>query len=176
MYSEHESKIGYVRGLFDGLELDPASKEHKLFSAVIDALESLGETISELEEATDDIEDTVDSLQESVDEIEDNIEEYDEFFEVLGNAAEEKGALSQFPNLKSLYSDDDGDDGGDNEIEYWATCPKCNEEFMLTEEEFLSGSTVCANRDCKEKIDLAPGDHHCGGCCQKDSNGEDEED
>lgn len=151
----YEKKIGYLKGLLAGMDLDPDSRESKLFHAVLEAMEALGEAVSEVEE---DIED----LDESVEELEEELEEYSEVFDVLGEAAEEGGTLRRFPGV---LNEDEEDEDNEDDVEYEISCPGCEEEFVVSEETIFAGSVTCPG--CKHTItfDL---DSNCG--CHKDHN------
>jgi hypothetical protein len=42
----YNKKVGYLKGLAAGLELDPNSKEGRLFDAVIEALDAMSEAVA----------------------------------------------------------------------------------------------------------------------------------
>ena len=46
----NSEKIAYIRGLAEGLELDPSKKEVKVLNAIIEALEDMALSISDTEE------------------------------------------------------------------------------------------------------------------------------
>ena len=42
-------KVAYIRGLAEGLELDPSQKEVKVLNAIIDLLDEMANTVSDVE-------------------------------------------------------------------------------------------------------------------------------
>ncbi len=62
----NSERASYIRGLIDGLELDPAAKETKVFNAMVELLDDLCLSI-------EDVEDCVAELSEQVDEIDEDL-------------------------------------------------------------------------------------------------------
>ena len=48
-------KVAYLKGLMNGMELDPDKKETKLFNAILDTLDEMAATVTDLEEETDEL-------------------------------------------------------------------------------------------------------------------------
>lgn len=77
-------KLGYLRGLADGLQLDSVSgsREERLIAALIDAVEELADQVSENEEQGKALSAQIEDLSESLDAVAslvlDGIEEEDE--------------------------------------------------------------------------------------------------
>ena len=144
-------KVAYLRGLADGLGIDKASKEGKLFLAAMDVLDSFAADIEDLERNSSDLADAIDDIGEDMAYLEDLC---------IGSAGDYED------------DDDDGDDGfvcggdcstctsGCDETEYEVTCPECGKVINLFEDDLAFGSTVCP--ECGESIEL-------------DTDGEDEE-
>lgn len=134
-------KSAYLKGLAEGMALDPSKPEVKLINAVIDLLK--------------DITDEVDDIRCDVAEANDYIEELDAD---LGDVEE------------LIYEDDeDGIDSacsicggscGDDEQEFRTLlCPNCNEEICFDEtinpEELVCpacGKAVCCDEDESEEV------------------------
>ena len=68
--SRISEKVAYLDGLMEGLEIEDA-KQKKLFNAIIDALDSIAEELS-------DHDDAIEELNDSIDEIYDDMDDYDE--------------------------------------------------------------------------------------------------
>lgn len=82
-------KAAYLRGLAEGLSLDADKPETKIINAVIDLLDDLALTVSDLEDSVEILNEQVDAVDEDLDELESYVyedEDYDEddddFFEV----------------------------------------------------------------------------------------------
>ena len=67
-------KLGYLKGLLDGLDFDDNKKETKMFKAVIDVLDGIMQDMDGLGE-------DVDLLAEQVDEIDQDLADVEEYLE-----------------------------------------------------------------------------------------------
>ena len=86
---KNSERAAYLRGLFEGMELDPEKKETKLFSAVIDLLDDLSASVEELEEGFDDITDSLQEIDEDLGDIESEVYGLDEDDEDGGSDEDE---------------------------------------------------------------------------------------
>ena len=68
-------KVAYLKGLAEGLGLAKDSKEDKLFSAIIDVLETVAEDLEALEENALDLGDEIDAISDDLAAVEDIIYE-----------------------------------------------------------------------------------------------------
>lgn len=112
--SQLKEKIAYLQGLAEGLGLDRASKEGKLFSAVIDVLDEMSLAIKEVSDNQAEIESYVEAIDEDLGEMEDDIYGKDEDFD---------------------FEDDEECDCCDEECDCSSfvevACPKCHEILRL---------------------------------------------
>ena len=69
----NSERASYIRGLMDGLELDPEAKETKVLNAVVELLDDLCQSMDELE-------DDVAEMAEQVDEIDEDLGTLEEDF------------------------------------------------------------------------------------------------
>ncbi len=122
------SKVSYLKGLAEGLEIDKETKDGKLLSGIIDVL-------SEIALAVDDLLDAHEELEEKVDEIDSDLADIEEI-------------------AYGEDDDEDGDDEFDDDMDFFEIeCPNCHEDFMvdfdaLDEEKGI----VCPN--CNEEIEF----------------------
>lgn len=136
----NSERASYIRGLMEGLELDPAAKETKVLNAMLELLDDICVSVEELE-------DGFDLLSEQVDEIDED----------LGNVEEDfYGA-----------EDDCGCGCGhhhDDEAEFEVTCPSCGDTIELTDDMLEDGGIVCPG--CGETLEFDFDDDDdccCGG-------------
>ena len=118
-------KVAYIKGLMEGLELDKSTKEAKLFTAILDALEDIALTVADNCDQIDAIDEDLEVLEEFVyDEAEDDFDEDDEY--CPGNC--------------------DGCDGCDDfeydTDEYEFECPACHEVVFVDESVFEEGKEI----------------------------------
>lgn len=142
----NSERASYIRGLMEGLELDPAAKETKVLNAMLELLDDLCVSVEELEEGFD-------LLSEQVDEIDED----------LGNVEED------------FYGDEDDCGCGcghhDDDAEFEVTCPSCGDTIELTDDMLEDGGIVCPG--CGETLEFDFDDDD--DCCCGDCHCEDEE-
>lgn len=130
-------KVAYLKGLAEGMKMDGSTNEGKLLLAMIDALDDIALTVSDLE-------DTVAELSAQVDEIDDD----------LGSVEED------------LYGDEDDecgcDEDEDEETLYEVECPSCGDVICLDEEMLDEGEIDCPNCGEKLEFDFEDEDEPCG--------------
>ena len=119
-------KVAYLKGLAEGLDIDKKSKEGKLFAAIIDTLEELGEAIDQV---SDDLEDLEDYVYDDDDDEDDEDEDED-------------------------WDDDDGECCccGDEPVFYEVTCPACGNTITIDEDVLDLGAIECPN--CGETLEF----------------------
>lgn len=78
MIMTNSERAAYIRGLMEGLDLDPNAKETKLFNAVVDLLDDLCLSVEEMEDAYDELSGQVDEIDEDLGELEEAYYELDD--------------------------------------------------------------------------------------------------
>lgn len=123
-------RASYIRGLMDGLELDPNAKETKLWNAVSELLNELCQSMDEMEEEVAGMADQLDEVDED-----------------LGTLEAE------------FYGIDEDDCGcghehgcGHHHAEFEAICPNCGETIELTDDMLDSDGMVCPH--CGETLEF----------------------
>ena len=125
-------KIAYLKGLLDGLNIDPASNEGKVFSGILNALEDLAQQNLELEDRVAELEELCDILDEDLGDLEELLLD-DEDCESC-----------------DLYPEDEDEFGEDEQYE--TICPTCGKCILLDERTLEDGETVCPN--CGEELEF----------------------
>ncbi len=130
-----EEKAAYIKGLADGLGIDPQSKEGTLWRALNDLLSDIAHDLKELHATDLSQAEALDSVAEEV-----------SYLEAL---------LDDDDNSYSLDEEDDDDDDEDYEYDgvlYDAICPNCGEEITFDEETLELGSIQCPS--CGETLEF----------------------
>lgn len=120
-------KVAYLKGLAKGLDLAQDKAETKMFDAIMDVLEDMALTVSDLE-------DEVAELGEQVDAVDEDLADVEEY----------------------LFDDeDDGECGcdGDDDM-YEVECPACHETIYLDESILEDGAIECPNCGTELEFDL----------------------
>ena len=125
-------RTAYLKGLMEGMEIDTETKEGKLFKAIIDVLDDMALTVTDVEDVVDAVCDELDSVEEDLD----SIEEY---------------LLDEEDDEDEYYDDDDEYDFDDETI-YEVKCPVCNTVINLDEDMLDAGSIECP--DCGEELEF----------------------
>ena len=66
-------KVSYLKGLTEGLEISSATKEGKLLKAIVDVLEDMALTVSDLEDGYAELSEYVDLIDEGLEEVENEV-------------------------------------------------------------------------------------------------------
>ena len=135
----------YLKGLFDGYELDKSSKEGRIIAGMLDLIADMADKISALEADNKDLHEYVEELDQDLGAVEEDLYFTDD----------EDGY--EYDDLND-DEDYDGDDGNYYEIE----CPSCGETVCF-DDSLEPDEVVCPA--CGEKIgDVELCDGDCAGC------------
>lgn len=139
-------KAAYLKGLKDGLNLSIESAEGKLISAIIELVDEIALSVTDLEDMSYAITEELDAIEDELDAIEDVLdEEFEDDFDDEDDDEEEE------------YDDDDEDDYEfDDEIIYEVKCPTCGEVINLDEEMLEAGGIECPA--CGEDLEFDAAD------------------
>ena len=127
-------KVAYLKGLVDGLDIGSDSKEGKIYTAIIDALDALATEVDALGENAFDIADEIDAISSDLSDIE---------AVIFGDDCD---------------CDDDKEDGcdcgccGGDDAEYAVDCPNCGETIEIDEAMLVSGEVICPK--CGDKLEF----------------------
>lgn len=139
-------KVAYLKGLADGLSLSDTTAEGKVLLNVVDILQDMAMSITDLEDAVEELGETVDAIDEDLEDVEDIVYEEDDEDE--------------------YYDDDDDYDEFDDEDEalYEVVCPTCGDTICLDESMLCEGEINCPN--CHEKLEFDLDDLDCKDNCE----------
>ena len=132
----------YLKGLFDGYEIDKTTKEGKIISSMLDLMADMADKISALEADNKELHEYVEELDHDLGEVEEEVYFYDE-------------------DEEDEYDDDDEFDEDDGEF-YELECPSCGETVCF-DDSLDPEELVCPA--CGEKIgEIEICDGECDGC------------
>ena len=69
MAMDLNAKAAYIRGLMNGMEFDPNSKNGRIIAAMMDLLEAMAATVTEHDDALDQVYDELDAMDEDMDDL-----------------------------------------------------------------------------------------------------------
>lgn len=128
-------KAAYLRGLFEGLDLEEKKDETKLFKAMLDVIDDLAMSVADLEDELALVTEQVDAVDEDLDDLEQFV--YDE-------------------------CDDDCCCDEDDDV-YEVDCPACGETVYFNGDDIDNGFASCPS--CNEKLEFELDDCDCGCDC-----------
>lgn len=154
---KNTERVSYIRGLAEGLELDEDKKEVKVLNAIIDLLDDMALSMSELEDNVNDMADQLDAVDEDLGSLE------DDFYDDCQDDGDDDS------------DDSDSDEDNDDDCYYEVTCPNCHETVCLSDDILQEGQMECPN--CGETLEFdfdedEDKDSCDGECCCKSHDDE----
>ncbi|NLD87682.1 MAG: hypothetical protein GX633_05440 [Clostridiales bacterium] len=143
-------RVAYLKGLAQGLGMDPDKKESKIINAIIDVLDELALSVTDIEDDIIAIGDELDAIDEDLTALEDDFyedeDEDDEYFDReykrSGSDDEEDFFELECPGCgEKVYIDDDVIEAGEVE------CPKCKNVLEL---HIADECCDCGSEDCED--------------------------
>lgn len=125
-------KSAYLKGLAEGLGLDPQKPETKIINALLDLVGDMSAKISELEKDLETLNDYVDELDEDLAYVEDYV--YDDEYDLDEYEDDEPfecdcGDCDECEHADECFGEDDEDDDGFRCL----MCPACSEKIYFDE-------------------------------------------
>ena len=148
-----KEKIAFLKGLAEGLGLNPESKAEKLISVIIDTLSAMADEIEELNENALDIGEELDAISDDLADVEEFLFDEDD--------DDDDDDFNYFDDFDD--DDDDDDDDFENEesgcefcsrdsFSYEVECPSCGAEIELNESDLMHSSIKCTS--CGEELEF----------------------
>ena len=134
-------KVAYLKGLAEGLALDEAKPETKIIKAMMDVLDDLALSVSDLEDGMDLISEQLDAVDEDLDELEEFVYECED------------------DDFDCDCCDDDCDCGCCDDDYFEIECPSCGEVICIDESILDEGAIECPA--CHENLEFEFDDCDC---------------
>ena len=138
-------KVAYLRGLADGLKLTDTTAEGKVLLNVIEVLDDLALSVTDLEDAVEELGEVVDAIDDDLQDVEDALYEEDDEDEDYDFDEDDDYGLDDY---------DEFDD--EDEPLYEVKCPTCGDTICVDESMLCEGEIDCPN--CGEKLEFDLGD------------------
>ena len=152
-------KIGFIRGLIEGAQLDPNDPSAKLYAALADALEGIAGELDDLRDGMSELNDFVESIDEDLEDLEaavdggehdGRIAEDDEDYDEMDDLADDlpKTTLDRVL-LRS-------DASGNCQALAGSICPECGKLFFVPVDELRAENELYMCPHCHKPVDFAP--------------------
>ena len=156
-------KVGYLKGLMEGMDIDAGSTNGKLVAGIVDLISELSDRVEAMDEMLDDLNDYVESIDDDLAELEGERRDDDDFnimddddedFDDAFGDGEDKLHL-----LRPSEADDAEDKAEDKEDDApdalaGKLCPKCSRMFFTALEDGEDDEYICPH--CGERIVPVP--------------------
>lgn len=176
-------KLAYIQGLCEGMELDGTTKEGKVLLAIVDLLDDLTDTVSQLDNDIDQIFDEIDAIDEDLTDVEDALlyDDEDEECDCGHHHHHHDGCGCGHCHDDEDEWDEEWDDEDEDLTDlydeenplYEITCPKCGDIVCMDEDMLFSPDCACPN--CGTTFEIEFDEEECDCGCE-DCAEEDEED
>lgn len=118
------SRVAYLKGLMEGVEIDKSTKEGKVLIEMVDILNDMASEIECVKDSQDDIEEYMGALDEDLEDVENEI-----------------------------YGEDDEDEDDEDEGYVDVKCPNCG-EVVYVENDILEEEKKIECPNCGKSIEL----------------------
>ena len=170
-------KAAYLKGLVEGLGVEPESRDGKLWGALNDLLGDMAHEIEDLQSGSLDFADALDEIGDELSYLEDltcDLDTPEDFEECDGDCAscqfecpgsddeeedeDDEGEDDEGEDEDDDFSDAEGEEEEEDEelqydgVMYDVKCPVCGEEITFDEETLDEGSIVCPK--CGETLEF----------------------
>lgn len=162
-------KVGYLKGLVEGMDMDTTTANGKLTVGILDLLSSVCDRIEHMDELLDDLNDYVESiddgltvlenLQDEDSDIDDSDidfpfdEDDDTLDDTFADIADQLHLLPTSINHKVSKGNDDEDEDEDTSL-CGCLCPECNRMFFTSVYDPEDALYVCPH--CEKQVTPAP--------------------
>lgn len=133
------SRMGYLKGLVDGLGVDSDKKEGKVIYQIIAVLDEMVDSIRDLKEDHDELFSYVEAIDEDLTALEDDCYEDDDYD--YDDLDDDDYGFDDFDDDDDDFDEDDNDDygheladGGEYEVSFTVECPECRYEVPIDDD------------------------------------------
>ena len=155
-------KAAYLKGLAEGLDIENASKEGKLWGVLCELISDMAHEIEDLQESNLDHAGALDDISEELSYLEELVCDLDtpeDFCEDCEDGDCSKCCFCEDDDDDDEDDDDDDEDDEDDDDEvkydgiiYDVTCPVCGIDISFDEDTLEEGSIVCPQ--CGELLEF----------------------
>lgn len=144
-------KVGYLKGLMEGMSFDGEGIDGKLLTGIVDLLGDLSDRVEAIDELLDDLNDYVESIDDDLSELEgERDEDYDELFDDEdGDFDVFDGGEDKLHLLQPAKSDEAKEEALAGNL-----CPRCDRMFFTALGDDEGAEYLCPH--CGERVKPLP--------------------
>ena len=152
-------RVGYLKGLMEGMDIDKGSANGKLMAGIVDLLSDLTDRVEAIDDLLDDLNDYVESIDDDLAELEggrDGDDDFDFMDEDEGDDYDDAFGASEDKLHLLRPGENPPEDRGKDEGDALAgkLCPKCSRMFFTALEDGENDEYLCPH--CGERIKPVP--------------------
>ena len=149
-------KVGYLKGLMEGMDIDANTANGKLMAGIVELLGDLSDRVEAIDELLEDLNDYVESIDEDLTELEgaredglddlfeDDEDSDDDYDDMMFNDSEDK--LHLLRPAEPAEPEEDSLAGN--------LCPECHAMFVTSLKDSRDAEYICPN--CKKRVKPVP--------------------
>lgn len=142
-------KVGFLKGLMEGMDFDATTADGKLLSGIVDLLGDLSDRVENLDELLTDLNDYVESIDDDLSELEGDCDD-DDFFggEDDEDFDDDFGEASDQLHLLQAGEETQEEEGGESLA--GNLCPECNRMFFTSLDDLEGTAYICPH--CGKRV------------------------
>ena len=156
-------KVGYLKGLLEGSDIDQATINGKLLAGIVDMLGDLSDRVETIDEVLDDLNDYVESIDDDLADLEgdrrdddfsflDDDDDDEDFDDAFGDGEDRLHLLR--PEDEPVPEVEAVDTAREPEPLAGKLCPKCSRMFFAALEDPEDAEYICPH--CGERVSAVP--------------------
>lgn len=149
-------KVGYLKGLMEGIDFSEHPAHGKLFGAIADLLGDLSDRVEAMDELLDDLNDYVESIDDDLSELEGELNESDAHMFDADDDFEDDfdDGEDQLHVLGGAPAEADEEDDEEEGALAGSVCPECARMFFVGMDDPEDASYICPH--CGKEITPTP--------------------
>lgn len=150
-------KVGYLKGLMEGMDLDASTANGKLMAGIVDLLGDLSDRMETMDELLDDLNDYVESIDDDLSELESERDDDDASADFFGDDEDDDDFDDDFGEAADqlhLLNTADEEEEDEEEALSGNLCPECGRMFFTSLYDPDDAEYICPH--CAKQIKPVP--------------------
>ena len=159
-------RVGYLKGLMEGLDIDGNSANGKLMAGIVELLGDLTDRVEAMDELLDDLNDYVESIDDDLAELEgeraddddygfmDDDEDDEDFDDAFGDGEDKLHLLRPGEGAGPAEQAEEAPESGEPDALAGKLCPRCGRMFFTSLDDGEDEEYLCPH--CGERVRPSP--------------------